>query len=120
MVSANLATHKPFPMGEHTCDGGSRIIDYTGRVLSEAGQGESLTAMADINISALRRHRNRPEINNFLTRQRTELYRDTYATDIWPPNSLADRPPSRDHMASVQKDVLARLKAAGIIEPEEG
>ena len=119
VISANLSTHKPFPMGEHTCDGGSRVIDYTGRVLAEAGQGESLTAHADINISALRRHRNRPEINNFLTRQRMELYRDTYAQDIWPPNSFSDRPPSRDHASTVQKDVMARLKAAGIIEAED-
>lgn len=118
VVSANLSTHKPFPMGEHTCDGGSRIVDFTGRVLAEAGQGESMTATADINLSALRYYRNRPEINNFLTRQRTDLYRDTYAQEIWPPNSLADRPPSRDHMSGVQRDVMARLKAAGIIETE--
>lgn len=120
VISANLATHKPFPMGEHTCDGGSRVIDYMGRVLAEAGQGETLTALADINISALRRHRNRPDINNFLTRQRTDLYRATYAQEIWPANSLADRSPSRDHMAGIQRDVIAKLKATGIIEEEEG
>lgn len=119
VISTNLSTHKGFPMGEHSCDGGSRIIDYTGRLLAEAGQGESFAAVADINISALRRYRNRPEINNFLTRQRTDLYRETYAQDIWPPNTLADRPPERDHMAAVQRDVIARLKASGIIESED-
>lgn len=119
VISANLSTHKGFPYGEHLCDGGSRIIDYTGRVLVEAGQGETTSALTDINLSALRRYRNRPEINNFLTRQRTDLYRDTYAKEVWPPNSLAGRPPSRDHMAGVQQDVMARLRAAGIIETEE-
>ena len=119
VVSANLSTHKPFPMGEHTCDGGSRVIDYQGRVLTEAGQGESMTALADINISALRRYRNRQEINNFLSRQRMDLYRDTYAKAIWPKNSLADRPPSRDHMTGVHQEVMAKLKAAGIIEAED-
>jgi predicted amidohydrolase len=119
VVSANVATHKDFPMGEHTCDGGSRVIDYTGRVLAEAGQGETMTAAADINISALRHYRSRPDINNFLTRQRTDLYRDTYAQDIWPKNTLADRSPSRDHMAGVQRDVIARLKAAGIIAGDD-
>ncbi|MEQ9110389.1 MAG: nitrilase-related carbon-nitrogen hydrolase [Rhodospirillaceae bacterium] len=119
VVSANLSAHKPFPMGEHTCDGGSRVIDFQGRVLAEAGQGESMAALADINISALRRYRNRPEINNFLTRQRMDLYHDTYAQDIWPKNSLADRAPTRDHMAGVQQDVLARLIATGIIEAED-
>lgn len=119
VISTNLSTHKDFPMGEHTCDGGSRVIDYTGRVLAEAGQGESCTATADINISALRHYRHRPEINNFLTRQRTDLYRDTYSKEIWPANSLAGRPPERDHMAGVQRDVIARLKASGIIEAED-
>ncbi|MBL8630795.1 MAG: hypothetical protein JNM81_14270, partial [Rhodospirillaceae bacterium] len=77
VVSANVAGHKDISFLTATCDGLSKVIDYQGRVLSEAGPGETVTAYGDINISALRRARNKQDINNFLPRLRMELYADT-------------------------------------------
>ena len=121
VVSANVGKHKNVPFLEASADGLSKIVDYQGRVLAEAGQGETLAANADLNISALRRFRSRPAMDNFLSRQRVELYRDTYArTDQYPANTLLSQKPSRELFLQNQREVLKRLQAAGILETDEG
>ena len=42
VVSANVAGHQGASFLTQTADGLSKIIDYYGRVLAEAGQGERL------------------------------------------------------------------------------
>ncbi|MBL8644925.1 MAG: hypothetical protein JNK21_13405 [Rhodospirillaceae bacterium] len=119
VVSANVAGHRDIPFLDKTCDGLSKIIDYQGRVLAEAGPGESVTAAADINITALRRHRNTADINNFLPRLRMELYADTYARkDFYPANTLMKTDPTPQHFGAVQRQVIERLRQAGIIGAE--
>jgi predicted amidohydrolase len=119
VVSANTAGMAGVPFLEHSTDGLSKVIDYTGRVLAEAGFGETVTATADINITALRRARNTPDINNFLTRMRMELYASTYARkDFYPSNTLLNKAPTPDHFRGVQLSVIDRLRALGVIEPE--
>lgn len=120
VVSANIAGHKNVPFLEASADGLSKIVDYEGRVLAEAGQGETIGANADINVSALRRFRNRPTMDNYLSRQRFEPYRLTYDnTEQYPANTLLNASPSRERFLQNQKDVLARLVAAGVIEADE-
>ena len=88
-------------------------------MLVEAGPGESAVAYADINISALRRERNKAQQNNFLSRMRMELYADTYARkDFYPANNLVDSEPSREHFRAQQAAVIVRLRDLGVIEPE--
>ncbi len=119
VVSANTAGIDKIPYLEATCDGLSKIIDFHGRVLVEAGPGESAVAYADINISALRRERNKAQQNNFLSRMRMELYADTYARkDFYPANNLVDSEPSREHFRAQQAAVIVRLRDLGVIEPE--
>jgi predicted amidohydrolase len=119
VVSANTAGMPGVPFLEHTTDGLSKVIDHTGRVLAEAGQGETAAATADINITALRRARNTSDINNFLSRMRMELYAPTYAREeFYPPNTLLTKAPTPDHFRSVQAAVLDRLRDAGVIERE--
>ena len=119
VVSANVAGHRDIPFLANTCDGLSKIIDFQGKVLAEAGPGETVAAAADINITALRRYRNKQDINNFLPRLRMELYRDSYArTDFYPANTLMNTTPTPEHFATVQRQVIERLKTAGVIEPE--
>lgn len=119
VVSANTAGIANIPFLEETCDGLSKVIDFQGRVLVEAGPGESAAAAADLNISALRRYRNRPDMNNFLSRMRMELYADTYSRkDFYPANSLEGVTPTRDHFKAKQSEVLGRLRDLGIIEAE--
>ena len=120
VVSANVGGVKDAPYLGSSTDGLSKIIDYQGRVLTEAGQGESLAASAEINISALRRFRNRPSMNNFFSRHRWELYWDTYSrTDFYPPNMLLNQKPSRELILKTQAQVLARLRETGVLEPDE-
>lgn len=120
VVSANIAGHKNVPFLEASADGLSKIVDYEGRVLAEAGQGETIGATADINVSSLRHFRSRPTMDNYLSRQRFEPYRLTYASpDQYPPNTLLNAAPSRERFLQNQKDVLARLVAAGVIEPSD-
>lgn len=120
VVSANVAGHKGVPFLEQSADGLSKVIDYQGRVLAEAGQGESLAAGSDVNVSALRRFRNRPGMNNFFSRHRMEIYRDAYASEEFhPPNTLVNKKPDRELILDNQRRVMERLLAAGIIEPDE-
>jgi predicted amidohydrolase len=120
VVSANSAGMIGYPFLDNTCDGLSKVIDFEGRVLAEAGFGETVAAAADINISALRRARNAADINNFLTRLHMELYAPTYARkEFYPPNSLLDTAPTPEHFKRMQQDVIARLRRAGVIAADE-
>lgn len=119
VVSANTAGIENIPFLEETCDGLSKIIDFQGRVLVEAGPGESAAAAADINITALRRYRNRPDMNNFLSRMRMELFAETYGRKgFYPANNLEGVTPEREHFKATQREVIARLRELGVIEPE--
>jgi predicted amidohydrolase len=119
VVSANTAGMIGYPFLDNTCDGLSKVIDFEGKVLAEAGFGETVAAAADVNISALRRARNATDINNFPTRLRMELYASTYARkDFYPPNTLMSTAPTPEHFKTMQKKVIERLRAAGVIEPE--
>ena len=121
VVSANVGGAKNAPYLQSSTDGLSKIVDYKGRVLAAAGQGESLAASADINVSALRRFRNRPGMNNFFSRHRLELYWNTYSrTEFYPPNMFLDKQPSRALILKTQAQVLERLRNAGVLEPDEG
>lgn len=120
VVSANIAGHKNVPFLEASADGLSKIVDYEGRVLAEAGQGETIGATAEVNVSALRHFRNQLTMDNYLSRQRFEPYRLTYdRSDQYPANTLLDAEPSRERFLQNQRDVLARLKAAGVIESSD-
>lgn len=119
VVSANTAGIDNIPYLEATCDGLSKVIDFQGRVLVEAGPGESSAATADLDIAALRRYRNRPGMNNFLSRMRMELFADTYArTGFYPANSLEGTAPTRERFKATQRDTIDRLRKLGVIEPE--
>ena len=119
VVSANTAGMVGVPFLDNTADGLSKVIDYTGRVLAEAGLGETAAATGDINITALRRARNTADMNNFLPRMRMELYASAYARkEFYPPNTLLDKEPTPEHFKEVQRSVIDRLRTLGIIEPE--
>ncbi|MEZ0607410.1 nitrilase-related carbon-nitrogen hydrolase [Fibrella sp. WM1] len=110
VVSANSAgvTGINIPMG--SLDTGSKIVDYRGLVLAEAGAGESMVANADIDLNALRQFRQRTGPANLLSRQRFELYADSYAQhSYYPPNTLLAETPDRAVFQRNQQDVIKRL-----------
>ena len=110
MVSANSAGVVGGASLADSANGGSKVVDYRGLVLAEASHGESMVANADIDLSALRQYRQRPGAANLLSRQRFELYADSYARhSYYPPNTLLAETP--DQMVSVknQQEVIKRL-----------
>jgi predicted amidohydrolase len=117
VVSANSAGMAGIPIPFASTDGSSKIINYEGLVLSEAGYGESMVANATIDLLALRAHRQRPAMSNFLARQRFELYADSYANHhFYPVNSLLNKKAERAHFVQTQVEVIKKLTEQQIIQ----
>ncbi len=119
VVSANTAGIEGGGLAGASADGNSAVVDYRGSVLAEALSGENGNAFAEIDIEAVRRHRRKPAMANFLARQRLELFRETFDGSVVPVDSLlADgivQPPVKAHFGEVQRDVIARRAALGLI-----
>ncbi len=116
VVSANSAGIADISIPENSTDGGSKIVDYKGLIIAETGQGESINAFAEIDLAALRRNRKRAGMGNILSRQRFELYAESYAKhSFYPPNSLLEKNAERSHFVETQKDVIEKLAEKGII-----
>jgi deaminated glutathione amidase len=115
VVSANSAGIVGGNFPASSTDGHSQVVHYEGLKLIEAGFGETMVANATIHIDALRQHRKRPGMSNFLSRQRLELFADTYTQSIYPANSLLHKKADRAHFIEQQKEVLQQLQQKGII-----
>ncbi len=109
VVSANSAGISGYNIPENSTDGHSQIVNYEGLKLCEAGYGESMVANATLHLEALRQHRNRPGMSNFLSRQRFELFAETYSKTVYPANTLIHAKPDRKHFAETQKIVIEKL-----------
>ena len=83
--------------------------------LCEAGYGESMAANAMIDIEALRRHRRRPGMTHFLSRQRFELFAPTYAGSVYPADNLEGGLSGRKHFIDTQRNVIEELRTRGVI-----
>jgi predicted amidohydrolase len=116
VVSANSAGIAGTAIPMASTDGGSKVINYNGLVLAEAGYGESMVANADIDLHALRHFRRRPAMGNLLARQRFELYAQSYVQhSFYPPNTLLAQPAERGHFVATQVATIARLEQLGLI-----
>jgi predicted amidohydrolase len=116
VISANSAGIEGIPIPGGSADGGSKIVDYRGLVLAEAGPGESIVANAEIDLAALRRYRRRPGMDNLLSRQRFELYAESYRRfHFYPTNTLLDKAVDRSHFIQTQKETIERLAKLGVI-----
>ena len=110
VVSANSAGMGGIAIPFASTDGASKVVDYKGLVLSEAGYGESMVANADIDLEALRYFRNRPAMGNLLARQRFELYAESYAKySFYPPNTLSKKSATRQHFIETQVEVIKNI-----------
>ncbi|MCS6807409.1 MAG: nitrilase-related carbon-nitrogen hydrolase [Bacteroidota bacterium] len=116
VVSANSAGIIGTDIPCASVDGGSKVVDYRGIVLAEAGTGESMVASATIDIEALRRERRRVGMANILARQRFELFAASYAQhSFYPANTLLGKQADRAHFVRVQQETIETLAKAGII-----
>ena len=120
VVSANTAGIEGAALPIASADGNSVVIDYKGQLLAESNTGETFTAFADIDLNALRAHRRKPGMINFLARQRLELFAPIYGGQpVQPADSLIVdgqvKIPDRDHFLRVQEQVIERLAKDGLI-----
>lgn len=120
VVSANTAGIEGTTMPLASADGNSVVVDYKGAVLAEANTGETFTAFADINLDALRHHRRKPGMINFLARQRLEPFAAVYSATVGQPaNGLLEngqvKVPDRNHFLHAQEKVIERLAKDGLI-----
>jgi hypothetical protein len=82
-----------------------------------------MAAFAEINLAALRRDvsddnkvRRRPGLNNLLSRQRFELYAESYRqSQFYPANTMLDGEIDRKHFLQTQQTTIERLAKMGII-----
>ena len=119
VVSANTAGIIDVDIPAQSTDGMSKIVDDQGRVMVEAGDGESMVAFGEIDIPALRRRRERPGMGNILSR----LPQDAIARGLAPapmkPNALLQdgklRVPERAEFAQRQRATIDALKTAGVL-----
>lgn len=120
VISANTAgiVNTTLPMA--SADGNSMIVDWKGNVIAESNSGETFTAFADIDLSALRAARRKPGMTNTLARQRNALFAPIYAADT---HQRADgliengvvKTPDRDHFNRAMAETIARLSKDGLI-----
>jgi predicted amidohydrolase len=116
VVSANSGGLADISIPENSTDGGSKIVDYKGLIIAETAQGESINAFAEIDLAALRRNRRRAGMSNILSRQRFELYAESYKQNsFYPPNTLLEKKAERTHFVETQKSVIGKLEKEEII-----
>ena len=123
VVSANSAGIADIDFPGESTDGMSKLVDFKGRVMAEAGMGETMVANAEIDISALRRYRNKPGMGNILSRQRNELFQTYYNRSVYPPNTMLtdagqEFVPQRQHFIQTQQQCIDGLIHSGVIQAE--
>jgi predicted amidohydrolase len=109
VVSANSAGINGTNFPYASTDAHSQVINCEGLKLCEAGFGETMVANATIDIAALRYHRQRPGMSNYLSRQRLELFKEVYEKSIYPANTLLYTKPTRQHFVTTQQEVIKKF-----------
>jgi len=121
VITANTSTILNISVPAYTCSGMSKIVDYRGKILSEASAGgESHTANAFINLRSLRKYRRNAGMTNYVSRQGFDAYAQSYAeADFLKANSLLKdgkvQQPSREFFLRRQEKVIEKLIAKGIL-----
>jgi predicted amidohydrolase len=109
IISANSASIAGTDFPSASTDGSSKIINYEGLILAEAGQGESMVANATIDLDALRHHRERPGMSNFISRQRNELFAESYQNFTFYPSNMWHKDFQKSDFIKIQKSVIDQL-----------
>ncbi|MGP3915807.1 nitrilase-related carbon-nitrogen hydrolase [Nonomuraea sp. 10N515B] len=110
VVSANTGGLTGIAIPGDSTNGGSELIDHEGRVLAQAGAGESLVAAAELDLAVLRRARRRPGMANLPSRVKTGLWAEEYARhDGERPGGLAGGAKDRTWFRARQAETIERL-----------
>ena len=115
VISANTAGVHGEGIPSQSVDGESKLVDFRGKVMAAAANGESMAAHAQIDLAALRAYRRRPGMPNYFARQRLELFTTSYTDNVfYPANTLAATAaagdvPQRAHFIEQQRQTIAEL-----------
>lgn len=119
VVSANTAGIENVDIPRASTDGMSKLVDDQGRVLAEAGPGESMAAAAELDLAGLRRRRLQPGMGHILSRLPQAAIRAGLADTVLKPDGFmagADvRTPERADFAARQKQAIETLLSAGVV-----
>jgi len=89
----------------------SKIVHFEGHVISEALTGGSMVANSYMDIDALRDYRSKVSMQNYIARQRFELYGPSYTNSShYPPNSFNNEKLNKDLFIKTQAKVIQKLK----------
>jgi predicted amidohydrolase len=114
VISANTSGVHGEGIPAMSVDSMSKIVDYKGLVLANAGYGETMAANARIDLPALRANRRLPGMPNYFARQRLELFQEAYSGSVYAANSLSESSakgeiPKREHFIEMQRSTIQKL-----------
>lgn len=110
LVSANTSEIAGTPVPANSTDGMSKVLDWKGQVVAEAGPGETMVANATVDLAASRAARRNGGMTNLLSRQPWDAYAKAYADAPGAdPNGSAAAPIERDQVLKRQRTVIDRL-----------
>jgi predicted amidohydrolase len=117
VVSANSGGITGAPVPANSTDGMSIVLDWYGRILAEAGTGETVNANAVLDIGALRETRRKTGMTNLISRLPLDAFQAAYAnTTLAPANKTPDgRMIERPAVMAKQREVIDRLVREGIL-----
>jgi predicted amidohydrolase len=117
VVSSNTAGIANIPIPMASADGGSKIIDYRGLVLAETHSGESMAGFCRDRHGCFTPLPSADGgLNNLLSRQRFELYAESYRqSHFYPANTMLEKEVDRKHFIQTQQETIERLAKLGVI-----
>lgn len=118
VVSANSAGIYGTPVPAESTDGMSIVLDWYGRVMAEAGTGETMNANAVLDVAALRETRRKTGMTNVLSRLPLDAFEKAYAdTRLAAANKTPDaKMIERPAVLAKQREVIDRMIAQGILK----
>lgn len=115
VVSANTGGLAGTSVPAQSTDLMSKIVDYKGAVMAEAGPGETMNANAVLDVGALREARGKTGMSNFLSRLPLAAFRAGYAGECAPPNRTPDgRMIERAEAIRRQQAVIDQMPRKGL------
>jgi predicted amidohydrolase len=110
VVSANSGGIVGAGVPENSTDAMSVVIEYSGRILAEAGVGETMVANAPLDLASLRAARRRTGQGNMLARLPLAAFAPNYAGERVQPNGMADgKMLERAQVIERQRAVIEKL-----------
>ncbi|MEM9168854.1 MAG: nitrilase-related carbon-nitrogen hydrolase [Pseudomonadota bacterium] len=117
VISANSAGIEGTPVPTASTDLMSKIVDWKGAVVAEAGPGETMNANAVIDLDGLRSARRRTGMSNFMSRLPLDAFRAGYGETRAKANRTADgKMIERADAIAHQQAVIDDLAKRGLVK----